>query len=147
MVCTLHVVHLVNFPSVLDQNTRRTQKLTDYLPSSLENLEEMGRLLTYNDSTCDTQTLAKFVLTTTKAPFDKLYKEIRPVFVIPAFCETQIRPLISKLMYPCFVAHIKPDVPTVNQVALHLLKVITRILMRIQLFLWSLFLKQKNPVC
>ncbi|XP_072160812.1 fatty acid synthase [Bemisia tabaci] len=113
--------------SVLDQNTRRTQKLTDYLPSSVENLEEMGRLLAYNDATCDTQTLAKFVLTTTKAPFDKLYKEIRPVFVIPAFCETQIRPLISKLMYPCFVAHIKPDVPTVNQVALHLLKSMMRI--------------------
>nr|XP_018903541.1 PREDICTED: fatty acid synthase-like [Bemisia tabaci] len=107
----------------------QTESITNFLPSSVRDMEEMGRVLASRDATCNAQTVAKFIPTTTRAPLlsSKLHADIQPLFIIPAFCETELRPLISKLMYPCFVAQINPDAKSVNQIASSLLKSMTEI--------------------
>lgn len=101
------------------------EPLSDYLPSSLRELEDMGHLLSQKDFELGSQTSATFIRTASLAAdmSDLKHSEALPVFFIPAFCETQLRPLISKLIYPCYVAHMRPDVMSAWNIADQLFEV------------------------
>ncbi|CAH0395943.1 unnamed protein product [Bemisia tabaci] len=105
------------------------EPMADYLPSSLRELEDMGHLLCQRDFKLGTQTSAKFMQTTSLAAdmSDLKHSESLPVFFVPAFCETQLRPLISKCIYPCYVAHICPDIMSVENIADQLFESIKKI--------------------
>ncbi|CAH0395941.1 unnamed protein product [Bemisia tabaci] len=104
------------------------ESMTDYLPSSLQELEEIGESLSHWDSRLSSQIPATFIQTTSLAT-NMPYKhgDVLPVFIIPAFCETQLRPLLSKFMYPCYSAHTRPEANSPQQIAEHLFSSMTKI--------------------
>lgn len=103
-----------------------SEKLTDYLPSSIHELEEMGADLCSRDSQIDSRNAAEFFYTPSLSPRTTTeIDDVLPVFIVPAFCQTQLKPLISKLMYPCYVAHVHPEASSTKQVASHLLEVMS----------------------
>nr|XP_018896772.1 PREDICTED: uncharacterized protein LOC109030329 [Bemisia tabaci] len=105
------------------------ESIEDFLPSSLQQLEDMGRLLCLKDAKLSPHTSAIFMQTTSLAAdmSDIQHGDALPVFFIPAFCETQLRPLLTRLMYPCFVAHVYPDGMSAEQVAAQLFESMIRI--------------------
>ncbi|XP_072160559.1 fatty acid synthase [Bemisia tabaci] len=104
------------------------EKLTDYLPSSIHELEEMGADLCLRDSQIDIRNSAEFLYTPSLSPRTATeIDDVLPVFIVPAFCQTQLKPLISKLIYPCYVAHVHPEAGSTEQVASHLLESMLKI--------------------
>nr|XP_018896751.1 PREDICTED: uncharacterized protein LOC109030309 [Bemisia tabaci] len=128
--CNSTVYHVTEKSNtILQQNNSQTSvtkthsdKFTDYLPCSLNELNNIGKLLSAKDYESESGVYGKFFPTASLAPQKQLHRDVRPIFIIPAFCETQLRPLMAKLMYRCFVAHVCLNVPSLNQLASHLLK-------------------------
>ncbi|XP_072154588.1 uncharacterized protein [Bemisia tabaci] len=89
-------------------------------------IEEIGRFLTAGDIECDSQSCAKFISIPSSAG-RALRADTRPVFIIPAFCGSHMQFLISRLMYPCFIAHTRLVAKSINQVASDLLRSMLRI--------------------
>ncbi|CAH0778224.1 unnamed protein product [Bemisia tabaci] len=109
-------------PRKKDDSEIPADKITDYLPSSIEELDMIGQCLSAKDTVSSSEECAKFFPVPSRAISEISRTDTRPVFLIPAFCETQLRPLISRLMYPCFVAHVHHKAPSINQVVLNLLR-------------------------
>ena len=105
-------------------DTDAEELITHYLPSSLQELEALGESLCLKDLECDNKTSAEFIYTPSLAPVTSLdVEDVFPIFIIPALCETELRPLTSRLIYPCYVAHVKPNGSSIEHIASDLLEV------------------------
>ncbi|XP_072160808.1 fatty acid synthase [Bemisia tabaci] len=121
-----YVVSDKNSSKENDSDVGVQESILDYLPSSLQELEEMGESLCHSDSRLSPQIPAAFIQTSSlAAKLSGKHIEALPVFIIPAFCETQLRPLLSRFMYSCYVAHIHPQANSAQQIAEHLFAVWT----------------------
>nr|XP_018896886.1 PREDICTED: fatty acid synthase-like [Bemisia tabaci] len=103
-----------------------TNQIKDFLPSSMAEIEEIGRFLTAGDIKCDSQSCAKFISIPSSAG-RALRADTRPVFIISAFCGSHMQFLVSRLMYPCFIAHTRLVAKSIDQVASDLLRSMLRI--------------------
>ncbi|XP_039289774.1 fatty acid synthase isoform X4 [Nilaparvata lugens] len=88
--------------------------LSWHLPSSTEELLSFGKQLT--------STQARFEEICTLSPRYSKTKGTSPVFFIPGFKPNQFRKMISRLVYPAFIARLPAEISSVQEVAEELVK-------------------------